>query len=103
MKINKLTIDVFELASGFAENKDIAKNIRDLIILPNLQEGINVVVNFKGVEGATQSFIHALISEPIRKYPDNFLDNVEFKNCNQVVKNIILTVVEYSLIRPEQL
>lgn len=103
MKVTKLSIDVLNLASEFAENKDVAKQIRDNILMPNIKDGIKLSINFSGVQGATQSFIHALISEPLRVYRENFLDMVDFKGCNQSVKNIILTVVEYSLLRPEDL
>jgi hypothetical protein len=103
MKVSKLSIDVLKLASEFAENKDVAKQIRDSIILPNVKDGIKLTINFAGVQGATQSFIHALISEPLRLYGESFLDVVDFKSCNKSIKNIILTVVEYSLLKPEDL
>jgi hypothetical protein len=54
-----------------------------------------LVLYFEGVGSATQSFIHALISDLIRKYGVEVLDKVYFKNCSAIVKEIINIVVEY--------
>lgn len=99
----RIQIAVFEIASNFAENKDIAKEIRDTIILPTIKNNKGIIIDFAKVDGTTQSFIHALINEPLREQGEAFLKMVEFKNCNNIVKNIVLAVVEYSLIRPEDL
>ncbi|NOZ80276.1 MAG: STAS-like domain-containing protein [DPANN group archaeon] len=79
----------------FAENKDIARDIRVKMILPALSEQEEVILDFEGIEGATQSFIHALISDIIRKKGPETLDRIVFKNCNGTVQKIISTVTEY--------
>ncbi len=80
---------------SFAENKDLARSIRIARIIPSLQAGSTLVLDFSGVSGATQSFIHALIAAPIREYPDSFYDLVLFKNCSAAVREIITTVSDY--------
>jgi hypothetical protein len=89
------TIDVKQKTGVFAENKDVARDFRLNLIMPTLKNNESVVIDFSGVEGATQSFIHALISEPFRKYGDGLLKKVSFKNCNKTIQKIIVIVTEY--------
>ena len=82
-------------AGAFAENKDIARELRLTEIIPALERGEEVVLDFAGVDATTQSFIHALISDLLRKYGSDVLDRVEFKSCNETVRKIISIVVDY--------
>ena len=79
----------------FAENKDIARDIRIKDITPVLEKNEEITLDFEGVESATQSFVHALISELIRSFGSEILDNLYFKNCNKSVQEIINIVVDY--------
>lgn len=79
----------------FAENKDIARDIRISDITPILEKNEEITLDFEGVESATQSFIHALISELIRSFGNEILNNIYFKNCNKSVREIINIVVDY--------
>ena len=88
-------IKIKDLVGDFAENKDVAKNLRVTKIMPILAEGKEVILDFSGVSGTTQSFIHALISEPIRRFRDVALEKIHYKNCSDVVKEVIKTVSEY--------
>jgi len=88
-------IEILKRAGEFAENKDIAKNIRTKEIIPSLKAGENIILNFYGVHSATQSFIHALLSDVIRQQTIEVLDKIEFKNCNDVLKRIIRIVTDY--------
>ena len=89
------SIVIFDKAGAFAENKDVARDIRKQEIIPALDKNEEVVLDFQQVTGATQSFIHALISEILRKYGTDVLDRVTFKSCNDTVKQIINIVVDY--------
>lgn len=91
-----MTIKMLDHVGKFASNKDIAKKIRMDMLLPALSKKQGVVMDFYGVEGATQSFVHALISEAMRRYgADNFLDLVSFKLCNKNIQSIITIVTDY--------
>ena len=90
-----ITIKLYKIVGDFAENKDIARDVRENELLPALEKGNEVIVDFGGVTGATQSFVHALISEAIRRYGSDVLDRISFKNCNEVVQKIITIVTEY--------
>lgn len=90
-----ITINIQDKAGVFAENKDIAKHLRETILLPALADNDELTLDFAGVEGATQSFIHALISEAIRRYGPEVLDHIVFKHCNDTIKQIITIVIDY--------
>lgn len=90
-----ILIKIKDFVGDFAENKDLAKELRITKIIPTLAEGKEVVFDFSGVSGTTQSFIHALISEPIRQFRDTAIEKMHYKNCSDVVKEVIKTVYEY--------
>ena len=90
-----ITISIGAKAGAFAENKDTAKEIRVGEILPALKRGEDVVLDFAGVDAATQSFVHALISDVFRRYGAEALDRVAFKSCNETVRKIIGIVADY--------
>ena len=82
-------------AGVFAENKDIASTLREQVVLPALRDNEEVTLDFANVEGATQSFVHAMISQAIREFGAEVLDHIIFKNCNDSVKAIIEIVIDY--------
>ena len=84
-----------KVAGDFAENKDIAKKVRIEIIMPALSKDDEVILDFDGVSGATQSFIHALISDPIRELRGVAFDNLAYKNANDDIREIISIVYRY--------
>lgn len=90
-----IRIKLFKLTGSFAENKDVAANIRLTQLIPALEKNQNIVLDFGKIEGATQSFIHALISDLMRKYGNEVLDRIQFKACNDTVKGIISIVTDY--------
>ena len=91
----KKTIAMRKLIGDFAENKDIAKKLRINEIMPELSKGHEVILDFKGVNGATQSFIHALVSDPIRKFRNVAFDNLAYKNVSGDIREIISIVYRY--------
>ncbi len=88
-------INIKALAGVFAENKDIAGQIREETVLPTLRKNQEIALDFAGVEGATQSFIHATISEAIREFGPEVLDHIVFRHCNDSIKGIIEIVTDY--------
>lgn len=88
-------IALFNRVGAFAENKDTARDIRIKEIIPALNAGEDIVLDFEKVDAATQSFIHALISDAIRKFGSDALDRISFKSCTPTVKKIIGIVVDY--------
>ncbi|MCI0491155.1 MAG: STAS-like domain-containing protein [Blastocatellia bacterium] len=95
-----MKVKVIELQpgiAGFVEDKDLARLIRIGELLPALEQGENIVLDFRQVKYATQSFIHALLGEALYKYREELLDRIEFKNCTPQLQSVIELVVDYSL------
>ena len=92
---NSITIELLKIVGPFAENKDLGRDIRVEKIEPCLAEGIKVVLDFTGIEGATQSFVHSMISQVIRDYGSDVLESIFFKGCSEPVRAIINIVVDY--------
>lgn len=90
-----MIVKMFEYIGNYGENKDMAKQIRIEKILPSLENEEEITIDFEKVTGVTQSFIHALLADPIRKYPEIIFDKVTFKNCTDSVKVVIEIVEEY--------
>jgi len=89
------TIALFNLVGTFGENKDVARDVRKKQIVPALEKKQTVILDFHKVESVTQSFIHALISELMRQYGNEVLEHIDFKNCNETVRQIITIVTDY--------
>lgn len=82
---------------GFAEDKDEAKRLRTSEILPTLEREEQLVLDFVDVRYATQSYVHALIGEALKKHGEDALELLEFKSCSAAVRSVIELVVDYSL------
>lgn len=90
-----MIIKMFKHIGDYGENKDIARDIRLNWILPCLEKNEDIMIDFDKVTGVTQSFVHALISDPIRKYPNTVFEKIVFKNCADNVRVVIEIVEEY--------
>lgn len=93
----KEVITIPAISGGFQEDKDLAREIRQSRLLPALEEGKQVILDFAEVIYATQSFIHALIGESLKQYGEDVLDEIEFSNCSSQLQNVIELVVDYTL------
>jgi hypothetical protein len=91
----RIKIKLREVVGDFAENKDKAKIIRIEQIMPALLHHHEVELDFDGVNGATQSFIHALLSGPIREFRDQAFDSLIYKNTAPDIKEVISIVYRY--------
>jgi hypothetical protein len=92
-----VSIKLLPGVGGFAEDKDYAKQLRMNHLLPALERGDTVLLDFSGVSYATQSFVHALIAEALKKHGESALDRLEFKNCSSQLRSLVELVVGYSL------
>lgn len=89
-------VSISALTGTFAEDKDVAAHIRTQVLLPTLRAGHEVELDFLGIDGATQSFVHALVSDVIRQLGPDVLDRIRFRNCQKTVQSIVRIVTEYS-------
>jgi STAS-like domain of unknown function (DUF4325) len=91
-----MRIKLVDETGDFAGNKDVARDLREQKIAPALQRGEEVALDFAGIDLATQSFIHALVSDLIRRDDLHALDRLVFEHCADDVQSIIEIVVDYS-------
>ena len=91
-----MIIKLAKIAGEFGENKDTARRIRIKQIMPALVDDEEVILDFGGMIGATQSFIHALIVGPMREFGDIFFEKVSFKNCSPTIQQVVKIVSEYT-------
>ena len=82
---------------GFAEDKDAAKQLRKDIIMPALAADKTVILDFSNVTSSTQSFVHALVGEPLQKIGEKVLTKLEFRSCAPQIKSLVQLVVDYTL------
>ncbi len=55
-------MDIGREVGDFAEDKDAARRLREEVIVPAIERGDEVVIDFSAASSATQSFLHALFS-----------------------------------------
>jgi hypothetical protein len=96
MKTRKITIKPVP-GTGLAESKDDARRLREGEILPALAANQLLELDFANVEFATQSFMHALVSDAIRRYGEEIFEMITFVNCTDEVQQVVLTVFEYTM------
>ena len=85
------------MRANHPEDKDRARELRLSAVLPQLEKGGKVVFDFERAKYVTQSFVHALVGEPLKRYGAQVLDRIEFKNCSAQVRSVVALVVDYSL------
>jgi hypothetical protein len=90
------TIRLSDHTGPFAEDKDVAREIRVKHLEPALAAARTVTVDFSKVPLATQSFLHAMLSATIRNEGAAILDRIVFKACSPAVRNLVKLVCEYS-------
>ncbi|MBX3169272.1 MAG: STAS-like domain-containing protein [Candidatus Eremiobacteraeota bacterium] len=95
-EMNSVFISVRGFTGEFAENKEVAAQLREDAVRPALTSGQRLTIDFAGVEMATQGFVHALLADVIRALGSDVLDLVTFENCCPVVQSVVKLVVEYS-------
>lgn len=97
-EIEGLTIvRVFE----FEEDVEKAAEIRDKIILPNINSGKMVVIDFSKVKFATQSFVHALMYKVIRD-GQQIGASLSISNCTNSTHQAVMAVAAYAKVYPEE-
>ena len=80
-----IEIKLLSIVGSFAENKDLAKEIRLKKIIPALETNKEIALDFDGIDTATQSFIHALISDLLTLLLTIFLRISSKRNENSFV------------------
>ena len=87
--------------SEFEEDVERAAEVRDTIILPNINSGKMVVIDFSKVKFATQSFVHALMYKVIRD-GQQIGATLSIANCTDSTRQAVMAVAAYAKVYPEE-
>ena len=90
-----MEIRIKDYAGEFGEDKDAAKVIRRKQIVPAIERGEAVTLDFAGMTGVTQSFVHALIAEPIMRFRERAFEQLFYLDANEQIAEIIAIVYRY--------
>lgn len=63
----RLYVNVYNFFGRHADVKDEATRYRDRHLLPAVDEGKSIVIDFSGVESSTHSFLNALLASAVRR------------------------------------
>ncbi len=85
----------------FEEDVEKAAEVRDKIILPNINSGKMVVIDFSAVKFATQSFAHALMYKVIRD-GQQIGATLSIANCTDSTRQAVMAVAAYAKVYPEE-
>ncbi len=80
--------------ASFLEDVEQAADVRRSRMLPAVNEGRWVVLDFEGVRFATQSFVHALIYQAL--HIQGSLLRLSFMNCTRATEEAVRTVAAYA-------
>jgi hypothetical protein len=80
--------------ADFWEDIDRAVEVRNSVLIPAIRNGEWVILDFEGIGFATQSFVHALFSEPFRM--EGALLRLSFLTCTPATCEAIRTVAAYA-------
>ena len=85
----------------FEEDVEAAVRVRDNQVLPSINTGKMVVLDFKEVRFATQSFVHALMYKVIRD-GQHIGATLSIANCSNSTREAVMAVAAYAKITPEK-
>ena len=93
---NIVTAVIPRTETNLAEDKNAAELMRKDTIIPALRSNKPLQLDFGGVQITTQSFIHALLAEPLRLFgPDHFTGRIFFARASTQVKQVLKIVVQH--------
>lgn len=85
----------------FEEDVEAAARVRDNNILPNINAGKMVVLDFAKVRFATQSFVHALMYKVIRD-GQKIGSTLSIANCSNSTREAVMAVAAYAKASPDE-
>jgi hypothetical protein len=86
----------------FEEDVDKAAEVRDKVILPSINSGRMVVIDFAGVNFATQSFVHALMYKVIRD-GQQIGATLSIANCTNSTREAVMAVAAYAKLGSDEI
>lgn len=85
----------------FEEDVEAASKYRDTVVLPSINCGRMVVLDFAKVRFATQSFVHALMYKVIRD-GQQIGSTLSIANCTNSTREAVMAVAAYAKVAPPE-
>jgi hypothetical protein len=91
---DRYVISVSNYFGKYAEDKDAAIKLRDRHILPAIERGQKIDLDFREVETAPHSFLNALLATPIQRLGVKAYQRIRIYNALGSIHEIIDKVLE---------
>ncbi|MGB3420800.1 MAG: DUF4325 domain-containing protein [Dolichospermum sp.] len=82
-------VSVRNYCGRYAEEKSTAIMIRDTKLIPAIDEGKSLLIDFDEIALAPHSFLSALLAVPIRQYGMQAYKNIKIINADSVIRETI--------------
>lgn len=93
-KDNLFYIHVRNYFGYYAEDKEAAKRFRDQKIIPKIEEGCKLKIDFSDVKTAPHSFLSALLATPISRFGMLAYKNIRFINAAPEIRETLDYIME---------
>ena len=90
-------VNIYNYFGKYAEDKDAAIKFRDQRLLPAIEEGKKIVLDFAEVENAPHSFLNALLATPIARLGPRAYQWIRVRNAIGTIHEIIDGVLDDNL------
>jgi|SRR5271157_2037645 len=90
-------VSVYNYFGKYAEDKDAAIKYRDRHLIPALEQGKRIDLDFDRVETAPHSFLNALLATPVAKLGPKAYQWIKIRNAPAAIREIIDGVLEDNL------
>jgi hypothetical protein len=92
-------VSILNYFGKWAEDKDAAITFRDRHLLPAIEAGKRIDLDFKDVETAPHSFLNALLATPVRRLGMRAYQRIRIFNASGSIHEIIDAVLDDNLPR----
>lgn len=86
---SRMTMSMMNYFGKYAEDKSIAIAIRDRRLIPGLEKGQDLLLNFDQVISAPHSFLSALLATPVRTLGMSAYKRIRVTNANPEIREMI--------------
>jgi hypothetical protein len=93
----KYYVSIFNYFGKWAEDKDQAINFRDKRLMPAIEQGKKIDLDFRDVETAPHSFLNALLAGPVQRLGPKAYQWIRVYNAPGMIHEIVYTVISSNL------
>lgn len=94
---DRYLVSIFNYFGKYAEDKDAAITFRDRHLIPAIEDGKKIDLDFRDVETAPHSFLNALLATPVRRLGMKAYQWIRIYNAPGPIHEIIDKVLEDNL------